>query len=118
MNRPPLPPWFPPPAPPAQAYPLPYSYPVFYPPAPPRVWTVFVAFVIACVGGLVGAGMVAAVLAVVIHGPAVFDAGTTAGQNRLQAAMLEPPVFLPTLLATQVVLAGVAVGAGMLSPTP
>jgi membrane protease YdiL (CAAX protease family) len=95
---------------------LPYG--VFYEPgpAPPRVWTVFVAFAVAFIPGCVATGIVAAVLALILHGPEVFN--PEGGPERFQALMREPPIFLPTLLAMQVVLAGVALGAAYLSPVP
>jgi membrane protease YdiL (CAAX protease family) len=86
-------------------------------PAPPRVWTVFVAFAVAFIPGCIATGMVAAVLAVILHGPEIFSQ-PEGGAERFEALMREPAIFLPTLLAMQVVLAAVALGAAYLSPVP
>jgi len=123
---PPFPPYPPAGAPPVGPYPLPpgYGVPVlpygayFQPdPAPPRVWTVFVAFAVAFIPGCIATGMVAAVLAVILHGPEIFSQAD-GGPERFQALMREPAIFLPTLVAMQVVLAAVALGGAYLSPEP
>lgn len=108
----------PPPPPPPEAppsYPVPYLSPTGLPtfPGPPRVWTVFVAFKIAFIVGSLVAGIVAVVIAIAINGPEVVQ-----DQKRLESAIMQPPAFLSMMFATQVVLAGVALCGGMLSPVP
>jgi membrane protease YdiL (CAAX protease family) len=77
------------------------------------VWTVFVAFVAAFLVGSFGAGMVAVILAVAIHGPELLQ-----DMPRFQSVLLQPPIFLPMLFATQVIIAAVALAGAMLSPVP
>ena len=103
------PPTVPPPCPPPFA---PTSAPLPYVP-PPRVWTVFTAFFIAFFVGSVVAGIVAVSIALAIHGPELMG-----DQQRLQQVITRPAIFLPMLFSTQVVLAGVALGGGLLSPVP
>jgi membrane protease YdiL (CAAX protease family) len=106
------------PVPPGYGAPvLPYGAYFEPAPAPPRVWTVFVAFAVAFIPGCIATGMVAAVLAVIVHGPEIFSQ-PEGGAERFEALMREPAIFLPTLLAMQVVLAAVALGAAYLSPVP
>ena len=83
------------------------------PPPPPRIWTVFVAFIAAFLMGSLVAGLVAVVIAIAIHGPGLLE-----DPGRLEMVITQPPIFLPMLFATQVVLAGVAVAGGLLSPVP
>ena len=88
-------------------------------PAAPRVWPVFVGFAVAFIVGAVGAALVGVMIAVALHGPQVVQQGlspTTQVTVTLESAMLEPAVFLPVLVATQVVLAAVALGGAALSP--
>ena len=109
--------------PPAYAFPPPSYGGAYTPPfAPlpyrPRVWTVFVVFLVALIAGSIGAGIVAVVMAVVLHGPEVLNRQAPDNQERLQAVLREPVVFLPTLATTPVILAAVALGAAYLSPVP
>jgi hypothetical protein len=81
----------------------------------PRVWTVFVAFFVAFFPGCIGAGIVAVAIALILHGPEVFNPENPDG---MEAVLREPAIFLPMMLSTQVILAGVALGAAYFSPTP
>lgn len=121
----PLPP--PPPPDPFYAPPTPAALPPGYtppydassltvlapPPRPPRIWTVFVAFIAAFFVGSLVAGIVAVAIAIAIHGPGLME-----DPSRLEMVITQPPIFLPMLFATQVVLAGAAVIGGLLSRVP
>ena len=111
----PLPPPPPPPPDSPAPYPVPYTTPtILLPlPGPPRVWPVFVAFKAAFIVGSGVAGIVAVVIAMAMNGPDVVQ-----DQKRLEAAIMQPPAFLSMMFATQVVLAGVALCGGLLSPVP
>jgi membrane protease YdiL (CAAX protease family) len=78
---------------------------------------VFVAFAVAFIPGCIAAGLVAVVLAVALHGVDVINP-ETGGQAKFEELLREPAIFLPTLLATQVVLVAVALGAAYFSPVP
>lgn len=100
------------------SYEVAYATPPWALPGKPRIWTVFVAFVAAFGPGCIAAGVVAVGMAVVLHGRDVLDPSAPEHQERIEGLIREPPIFLPMLLATQVVLTGVALCAAYLSPTP
>ena len=114
--------------PPGSGYPLPYGG-YYVGPTPPRVWTVFVAYLIAFGPGCVAGVFVAIVAALIIHGPQAFGPGgpgpagpgpdsapTTVVDP--EAMMREPGILLPMLLTLQLVLLAVSLAGGILSPTP
>jgi hypothetical protein len=108
---------------PAPPVPGPYYVPPFAPlsyagsPRPPRAWTVFVAYIVAFVGGFGTASVVAASLAIAIHGIEVFDHTTEVGAD-VATLMMEPEILLPTVLVMQIVLVAVAITGAALSPVP
>jgi membrane protease YdiL (CAAX protease family) len=108
---------------PAPPVPGPYYVPPFAPlpyagpPRPPRVWTAFVAYIVAFVGGFGAASVVAASLAIAIHGIEVFDRTSDAGAD-VEALMMEPEILLPTVLVMQIGLVAVAISGAALSPVP
>jgi membrane protease YdiL (CAAX protease family) len=85
------------------------------PPAPPRVWTVFVAFGVAMLFGAIVPAVVMLPLALLRFGREVFESPSA---DTLQTILADPVVFLPTIASTQLVLIGVAVCAAILSPVP
>jgi membrane protease YdiL (CAAX protease family) len=84
-------------------------------PRRPRVWTVFVAIIVAFVA-MIAANVVGAIGLVI----AMLSSGTK--PNELQEELLElimsPPGFIGIGLPTQATLAGVALAAAWLSPVP
>lgn len=120
--------------PPGTGYPPPYGGLYAPPPAPPRVWPVFVAYLIAFGPGCIAGVFVAIVAALIIHGPQAFQSGPPvpsdpdstygAGSTTAPAAvdpeamMREPGILLPMLLTLQLVLLAVSLAGGILSPTP
>jgi membrane protease YdiL (CAAX protease family) len=97
--------------PPPPGY-VPVAYAPLWP-SPPRVWTVFVAFLVAIAAGLGGSGVFAFALAFAVRGPEVLR-----DQSLLEDALLVPAILLPTMLLTQVIIGGVALGAAFFSPVP
>ena len=100
----------------AQPY-YPANYPGYYSgwwTPPPRVWTVFVAFVVAFIAGI-GVGTVIPVMIVVVqhHGP--FQSGEEL-MATLKNSIVQPLVLLSSGAATQVMLLATALGAAILSP--
>jgi membrane protease YdiL (CAAX protease family) len=93
---------------------LPYSAPLVRP-ARPRVWPVFVAFIIALVGGALAPAFVAVPIVAARYGIEAIrpDRASTFGQF-----FTDPWVFLPSIAATQVVLVGIALCGAGLSPVP
>src|SRR5688572_27550812 len=104
---------------PPQALPVyPYADPMTYAlrPRPPRVWTVFVAFAVAMLGGLILPAFVMVPIALARFGPTAFEGGMS--EDKLAVVLGDPVVFLPTIASTQVVLVAVSLAGAMLSPVP
>ena len=118
-------PAYPPPAaPPFSGVPVPYAYggypyppPYAFVPVPPRVWTVFVAFVVAVVGGIV-ASVVVAVVALAVGGHLQAGASPEDIGGAAEGLVADPPVLFSLTLSTSLTLLGVALGAGVLSKAP
>ena len=122
LPLPPLPPGQPPVffgGPPWGPYPSPYLDYAFVPitgPRPPRVWTVFVAYVVAFIGAQVVGGIVLLAAVMIEHGQELTSPANFAAF--IQPTLSEPDVLLLFLLAMQVTLIATALGAAWLSPTP
>src|SRR5687767_12434275 len=97
--------------------PQPYGYPVPYFPAPPspsrppRVWTVFVAFIVAFLAGAVAPMFVIGVLVIALRGDEVTAAQPDEVERLFQSAFMAPGIFLPAIASTQVALIGVTLAA-------
>jgi membrane protease YdiL (CAAX protease family) len=105
------------PAPVLPPYPYgPAAYSLSPGPSRPRVWTVFVAYIAAFLGGMIAPAIVIVVMVVAMH-PGAFAAGDP-DMAALQSALTDPVIFLPAIASTQGVLLGVSVCAGVLSPAP
>lgn len=88
---------------------LPYATREFVP-GPPRVWTPFVAYFVALVGGFAVAMTIAVTIALAIYGQDATD--------DFESLVMEPEILLPTVVGMQLVLAAVAMTGAALSPVP
>jgi membrane protease YdiL (CAAX protease family) len=83
------------------------------PPPRPRVWTVFVAFIVAfALGGFVLPALVLIPIVIVRYGVEALNPDT----GNLEQLFADPWVFLPTIASTQVGLIGVSLFAAAMSP--
>lgn len=98
----------------AQGQPLPYASAPTYFLRPPRVWTVFVAFAVAFVAGMVGGGIVPLLIILLQHGGRFEDAESFIEATK--TGMLRPAVLLSSGAATQLMLLITALSAAILSP--
>lgn len=80
-------------------------------PAPPRVWTAFLALAVYLVGGLVAAGIVAAFVLL----PVARQHGAAPDPEQVTAAFLSPPILLASVLVQLALAVGISLAAASLS---
>jgi len=98
-------------------YPGPYA-PVPAGPPPPRVWTVFVAYVVAFLAVALAPVVVIGILVVILRRDEMAAAGPDEMQRLFESALLVPGIFLPAIASTQVALLGLTLCAALLSRVP
>lgn len=112
----------PPPFDPAE---IPLPYPVFpyappdlrYAPPKPRVWPVFVAFIIVIVVSLIIGGVAMLLATLILDGTGILS-DAVALRHSLEEAQRIPAVLFPVALTTSLTLLGAALVAARLSPVP